>query len=134
MSFPISQPVRVIEAPGSGIAATYAGWLLAKMGADVARDEDVVLSGDPISLALQALAIGKRTVTSKEELRAELATSDILLTDDTVGLVTFAGELSVIASRHPRLIVAVHSVFGLDGPNAGVPAEAIDAQAVSGVA
>ena len=126
--------VRVIEAPGSGIAAAYAGWLLAKMGADVARLDDDAPSENPIGLALQALAIGKRSVTSQEELRSALGTSDILLSDDPVALESFAGELSSIASCHPRLVVAVHSIFGLDSPNAGVPAEALDAQAVSGVA
>ena len=63
--------VRVIEivGAGSGIAAAYAGWLLARMGAEVTRvvAPDILhaspkIDPDPLQLAAEVLADGKLTL------------------------------------------------------------------------
>lgn len=130
-------PIRVVEA-GAGIAVAYAGWLLARMGAQVVRLADDTVRDppfDPPGLALAALALGKARETpppGRAALQARLARADVLICD--AAFAREADGADTLARRLPQLVVGVASVFGLDGPDAVQPAEAIDAQAVSGAA
>lgn len=136
--------VRVLEyaGEGSGIAAAYAGWLLARMGAQVTRvmtqtAPAPTATSTPLSLALKALAQGKASVTlpsHRQALDALLADVDILLCDEPQALEALAGPLAALGVRLPRLVIGVASHLGLDGPYAGQPSTALDAQALSAVA
>lgn len=136
--------VRVIEyaGPGSGLAAAYAGWLLSRMGAQVTRvgAEGVSVPaapGNPLQLARESLAHGKTEEAmpaDRDAADALLAGFDIALCDAPAGLEAFAGPQQSLATRLPRLVLGVATAFGLDGPYAGIPATALDAQALSGVA
>ena len=136
--------VRVLEyaATGSGLAGAYAGWLLARMGAQVTRLTAFVQTApetdpNPIQLALDVLAEGKATreiPLTGEDFAAMLETADILLCDAPAGLATLAGPLNTLVDRAPRLIVGSVTPFGLEGPYAGFPGTALDAQALSAVA
>ena len=135
MTDPIAAPIKVIEFPGSGIAAAYAGWLLAGLGADVVRfADDEAAASDPIGLALAALAIGKRELPRGTALEPLLGDADVLLCDDVARLAELVGRPEQLAVSFPSLIVAAHSVFGLTGPLSDAPAVAIDALALSGLA
>ena len=132
--------VRVVEyaGAGSGIAAAYAGWLLARMGAQVARLALPATPGSaqdsPLQLALEVLADGKTRIDSADPaagLPALLQDSDILLCDAPEALPEPVKELNRI---YPRLIVGIATAFGLDGPYAGYAGTALDAQALSAVA
>ncbi len=136
-------PVRVMEwaGAGSGIAAAYAGWLLACMGAKVTRlgsnENAAGIDADPLQLARQALASGKIEGTrplAAADLDACIADCDILLCDATVSLEALSGPVASIRTRLPRLVVGITTPFGLDGPYADFPGTALDAQALSGVA
>ena len=133
--------VRVVETTGGGIAAAYAGWLLAGMGAQVTRlvdpDGESERRAGPLQFALAALAEGKagtRCPTNVEEFDALLEDADILLSDTVPALEAAAGSVSSLQGRFPRLVVGVASTFGLEGPYAGFPGVGLDAQAISGVA
>lgn len=135
--------VRVLEyaGEGSGIAAAYAGWLLARMGARVTRlgaelDATSAAAASPLQLALQVLAQGKETMAQPSDRQAcdvLLADCDILVCDVPQALESLIGPRAQLAARLPRLVVGVASHFGLDGPYAGQPSAAIDAQALSAV-
>ncbi|MFN0303370.1 MAG: CoA transferase [Burkholderiales bacterium] len=138
-----SPQVRVLEwaGAGSGIAAAYAGWLLARMGAKVTRlgaDANTTgIDAHPLQLALEALAAGKIDRSAPlvaADLDTHIADCDILLCDAPASLVTLAGPVASMRARAPRLVVGIATPFGLDGPYAGFPGTALDAQALSGVA
>ncbi len=138
--------MRVIEivGSGSGLAAAYAGWLLARMGAEVTRvvSSDILPASpardpDPQQLAAEVLADGKLALEmphSQADFTVLLEATDILLCDAPAALSTQAGSLATLAQRVPRLIIGVVTPFGLDGPYANFPATALDAQALSAVA
>ena len=133
--------VRVVEFAGAGIAAAYAGWLLARMGAQVTRLVSAQPAGtrheSPVQLALEVLADGKASTpcpTSASALDALLADCDILLCDTPLTLEAIAGSVNELAARLPRVVLGISSIFGLDGPYAGYPGTALDAQALSAVA
>ena len=133
--------VRVVEYCGSGIAAAYAGWLLAGMGAQVTRLLDPGGEGEPragpVQFALEALAEGKagtRCPGSREDFDALLEGADILLCDTVPTLEAVAGPVNSLGGRFPLLVVGIASTFGLEGPYAGLPGVGLDAQAISGVA
>ncbi|HYF20760.1 MAG TPA: CoA transferase, partial [Ramlibacter sp.] len=136
--------VRVLEyaGKGSGIAAAYAGWLLARMGAQVGRlggerAPPPVAPGNPLQLAREVLAQGKDDVAlpaDRAALDGLLAGADILLCDARTDLQAIAGPLPDLARRVPRLVLGIASDFGLDGPYADHPSTALDAQALSAVA
>lgn len=133
--------VRVVEFAGSGIPAAYAGWMLAEMGAEVLRlerpDGQDAPGEDALALALAALAGGKEKAELPRD-EAAFATLlqdvDILLCDDPTALAEVAGSLAALRARVPRLVIGLHSIFGIDGPYAGQPGVGLDAQALSGVA
>ncbi len=133
--------VRVVEFAGSGIAAAYAGWLLAGMGAQVTRlvDPDCAAGrrASPLEFALEALAKGKASMrgpANVADFDALLAEADILLCDTVPDLEALAGAVNSLGDRFPRLVVGTASTFGLEGPYAGFPGVGLDAQAISGVA
>lgn len=134
--------LRVVEVVGaeSGIASAYAGWLLARMGADVTRvllPQNPADRATPVGLALQSLAIGKRIVLEPVDLdglEQLLAEQDVVLADGPVALEQLEISPEEWVKRCPRLIFGVASVFGLTGPHAALPATALDAQAISAAA
>ena len=133
--------VRVVEFAGAGIAAAYAGWLLARMGAQVTRLVSPrpadIRHESPVQLALEVLADGKTSTpcpTRTSALDALLADCDILLCDTPLALETIAGPVNELAARLPGVVLGISSIFGLDGPYAGYPGTALDAQALSAVA
>ena len=131
----LPQPVRVVEFGSSGIAAAYAGWLLQRLGASVTRtDNPAVDPSSPLGLAAEALSIGKLPPSKNTSLHSLLAKADILLCDLPIELIAAVGPLDGLASQYPNLTVAIHSIFGLTGPYAAVPAVALDAQAISAMA
>ena len=133
--------VRVVEFAGSGVAAAYAGWSLAQMGAEVIRLVSPGHAPDrraasPIGLALEVLADGKIAVDCPHDAAAFdalLADQDILICDTPATLQALAGPLPALCARLPRLVVGVATTFGLDGPYSGYPGTSLDAQALSGV-
>ena len=134
--------VRVVEYAGSGIAAAYAGWLLARMGASVIRltvasATDSGAAETPVELALEVLADGKTGrpgPASGDALDQLLAECDILLCDTPAALVALAGPLSAIAARLPQLVLGIASTFGIEGPYAGHAGGSLDAQALAAMA
>ena len=127
--------MRVLEL-STDIGGAYCGWLFASLGADVTRvaieDRTWRSSGSPIALGLAYLAQGKRTCDVRE---IDPSSYDVLVADSEELLHEVTGETPAsLSQRHPRLVVGVCSTFGLTGPNAEVPAVALDAQAVSAVA
>ncbi len=135
------QGVRVIEYPNSGIAAAYAGWMLAGQGAQVTRlvlpQEPHGSSARPVQLALEVLASGKTSAScpaTLTELDALLGNCDILLCDAPQAFEARFGPLKLLLTRLPQLVVGMATIFGLDGPYAGYAGTALDAQALSAVA
>ena len=132
--------VRVVELAGCGIAGAYAGWLLAKVGAQVTRlgaAPAVRDAGNPIQLALEALAAGKlhrESPTDAASLESLLTNCDVVITDSPATIRALFGSIDAIGVRWPRVIVGVASIFGVDGPHADAPGAALDAQALSAVA
>lgn len=132
--------VRVVEFAGAGIAAAYAGWLLARMGAQVTR---LTNSGpgeraatSPIQLALDVLSDGKASAPcpgTAAELDLLLGGCDIVLSDAPAVFEALSGSVSALQRRLPGLIVGMASTFGLEGPYAGLAADSLDAQALSAV-
>ena len=138
-------PLRVIEwaGAGSGLAAAYAGWLLARMGAQVSRfglpgltDESTGTPPDgpfnALALARETLAAGKGDASAP--LDALLAQADILLCDAPHSLQAQLGSVAALRQRAPQLVLGLATPFGLSGPYAAHPGTALDAQALSGVA
>ena len=146
--------IRVVEW-GELIAAAYCSKLLAEFGAQVVKLEapagDAARAcgpfpgdvADPESSGLVLfLNSGKRSLVADVEsaagsqaLHALLARADIFVTNQPLALRRRLGlDAPSLRARYPGLIVVSLSVFGDSGPNAEVPAEAIDAYAASGTA
>ena len=133
--------VRVIEYADSGIAAAYAGWLLARMGAQVTRlvgpSSSVRAATSPVQLALEVLADGKASApcpSTALALDALLGACDIVLCDAPATLEALAGPVTAMNLRWPGLIVGMATTFGLDGPYATLAGGVLEAQALSAVA
>jgi crotonobetainyl-CoA:carnitine CoA-transferase CaiB-like acyl-CoA transferase len=140
---PQTAGVRVAEfvSADSSIAAAYAGWLLARLGAEVTRliappPETAPAPSNPLRLALEVLADGKGGLPCPDRaaLTALLTDYDVLLCDAPRSLEAIAGSLSSLREHQPRLVISIATVLGLDGPYANFPACALDAQALSAVA
>jgi len=134
--------VRVVEFVGaeSGIAAAFAGWQLAAMGADVARlvvdFDDSRQTGSPIGAALDVLADGKSDSpwpADRAALDEAMGSADILLCDAPAELAGLAGAIATLHEMHPDLVIGTASTFGLSGAYASFPAQALDAQAIGAV-
>ena len=134
--------MRIIEFidPQSSIATAYAGWLLARMGATVTRlgGHDQPLAADnPESLTQHVLEAGKNHTpwpSSTAAFEASLAACDALLLASPRQLVKVGHTPASLLARLPRLVIAVATTFGLDGPYAQYAGSGLDAQALSGVA
>ena len=127
--------MRVLEV-STDIGGAYCGWLLASLGAEVTRvaieDATWRSPASPIALGLEYLAQGKEVMPAAD---VDLSAYDAVISDSVEALQAITGATpQALHERHPRLVVGVCSTFGLDGPNARVPAVGIDAQAVSAVA
>ena len=132
--------VRVIEY-GSGIATAYAGWLLARMGAQVTRvavDAVAASSGtSPEALALEVLADGKTALAltpADAAWEALFADCSIVLCGAPGHLPAHAGSLEAFTERYPQLVIGIATTFGLDGPLANASGSGLDAQALSAMA
>ena len=137
--------VRVAEyaGTGSGIAAAYAGWLLAQMGARVTRFGEshdgpgATAHTSPVQLALEVLADGKEhlpAASGTAGIAALLHGCDILLCDSPSAFATAFAPLASLEPRFPQLITGCASAFGLAGPYANLPGSGLDAQALSAMA
>ena len=138
---PVFAGVRVVECAQAGIAAAYAAWLLARLGAQVTRLVSSLpaapASASPIQHALEALSDGKAHAPHPQngvELDALLGSSDIVLCDSPAKLEALAGPLQAINERWPRLVIGIATIFGIEGPYASHNAISLDAQALSAVA
>jgi crotonobetainyl-CoA:carnitine CoA-transferase CaiB-like acyl-CoA transferase len=143
-ALPGFQGVRVIEFSGSGIAAAYAGWSLARLGAQVTRlvlplakpESTANDQPGPVQLALDVLADDKTTApgpATAVALDALLAGCDILLCDTPQALEALAGTMKALSARWPRLVIGIATTFGLEGPYATYAGTGLDAQALSAV-
>jgi len=136
-------PLRVAEyaGPGAGIAAAYAGWLLAHMGAQVDRLDDPAarheIPADAVELARTALAAGKTHLTLPEDADAWvecLAACDVFLCDAPQALVKVGLTPQTLQARLPQLVIGIASTFGQQGPLAGLPGGSLEAQALAAMA
>lgn len=126
----------------SGVAATYAGRLLAAMGAEVIlleppagsplRREPPFIEGTDVSALFAYLAAGMRSAVCGNAA-ALISTADIFF-DDTPLAEREALELdeASIARRYPDLIHVSVLPFGATGPKAGWRAADINLQHASG--
>ena len=135
--------VRVLEfaSENSGIAAAFAGWQLAGMGAQVTKlihgPRERSASKSPLALAINVLNDGKAETPCPENptaLNALLAECDILLCDTPTEFEAVVGPVAALITAHPNLVVGIASTFGLTGPYAGYQGHALDAQAISATA
>ncbi|WP_137389591.1 CaiB/BaiF CoA transferase family protein [Rhodoligotrophos defluvii] len=129
--------VTVVE-HASGVAAAYAGRLLAAMGAEVImvespslcplRREPPFLEGESRQSALFIyLAAGKRSVICDLHDEAErtdfnrLVAGAQILIDDTplAGRPALGLDQAAVAARHPHLVYVSVLPFGAEGPKAG---------------
>jgi len=143
-ALPGFQGVRVVEFSGSGIAAAYAGWSLARLGAQVTRlvlpvaNPAVTAIGQPgpVQFALDVLGDGKTDVpgpATATALDTLLVGADILLCDTLQDLEVLAGTVKALRMRSPRLVIGIATTFGLEGPYAVYAGTGLDAQALSAV-
>ena len=131
--------VRVVEL-GVWVAGPAAGGVLADWGADVIKVE--APAGDPMRRMLQVTGGGRadiasppfdldnrgkrsivldlRTAGGKADMARLLATADVFLTNlrpDAVAELGLAPE--VVRAAHPRLVYAMVTGYGREGPDAG---------------
>lgn len=131
------QGIRVAEI-ASGVAAAYAGRLMASMGAEVVmveppgasplRREPPFLGPESRESALFAyLAAGKRSVlcdlaaeNGRADLDGLLSRVDLLIDDTPVARRNASGlDPARVAARHPHLVHLSVLPFGAHGPKAG---------------
>lgn len=104
---------KVVEWADSGIAAAYAGWLLAGLGADVVRLGELPdPKSDPLLVTRITLDAAKTSLPA-QDWAVVLDDADILLCDDLLSLEAKVGPLDDLASRFPRLVIGIHSIFGI---------------------
>lgn len=145
--------LRVVEL-GEMAGAPFTGKLLAEMGADVVKIEkpgigDTARAFGPFpghvpnpeaSGLFLYMNTGKRSVTLDVEtvegrriLDALLAGADVLLHDrGPAELASLGLDPDALLARHPRLIPAAVTPFGLEGPYADFPGTDLTTQAMSG--
>ncbi len=138
----ILEHVRVVEV-GGGIAASYAGKLLADAGADVIKIEPP--GGEPLRRwsasgadlegrdgpLFQFLNTSKRSVTGDPgDLADLLATADIVLDSTPDGL--SSPTVDALRQANPSVVLVSISPWGRTGPYAGRPATEFTLQAECG--
>lgn len=117
--------VRVVDL-SDGIAGPYATKLLADAGADVVRVSGPHDRGGPAGALVRFLGAGKARAGLTEEL---MAGADAVMLPVTA----VAADVARLRSRHPHLVVATVTPWGLHGPWAGRPATEFTVQAEAGV-
>jgi crotonobetainyl-CoA:carnitine CoA-transferase CaiB-like acyl-CoA transferase len=145
--------LRVLEL-GSMAGAPFAGKLLAEMGADVVKVEQPGV-GDParafgpfpghrpdneasglflyLNTGKRSLTLDVSTVEGRRLLELLLARSDVLLHDLLMSEAQEMGlDPDALPRRHPRLIPAAVTPFGLEGPYADFVGTELTTQAMSG--
>src|SRR5215210_5015855 len=132
--------VRVLEV-GGGIAAAFAGRLLAGYGADVVRAEGLPEGAAPVvpltdDEAVYLLA-GRRRVDlagDRSQLRALALAADIVVEDQAPGTATGWGCAPTdLRAARPELVVVSVTPFGQDGPYAGYQATNAVSFAMGGI-
>ena len=146
--------VRAVEW-GELISAAYCTRLLQEFGARIDKVEPP--GGDParahgpfpgdvldpdssgifvyLNSGKRSIVVDPSTAAGMRAMDALLARADVLVTNQPLALRRRLGlDAPALRARFPGLIVATLSVFGDTGPNAEVPAQALDAYAVSGTA
>jgi len=139
-----TQPFQVVElpGPGAGLAAAYAGWLLAKLGArvrvlDVVDASQPTCSDSPLRLARRGLLEGKHIVSiprGSAQVQDLLDATDVLICDEPNSLAVFSPTVDELASRFPQLMIGMVTHFGLQAQGQGFSPTALDAQALSATA
>jgi crotonobetainyl-CoA:carnitine CoA-transferase CaiB-like acyl-CoA transferase len=136
---PGAAALEVVEI-STGVAGAYAGWLLARMGAQVAR---VAHDKDNARGPLDASELGRRqfnagkaaAAASCDALLLQLQGADIVICDDRARLEQLTGlAVPDLARAFPTPVLGIASVFGLTGPLADAPAVELDAQAAASIA
>lgn len=150
---PALDGIRVLELtvrPSGG----YCGRLLAMLGANVikvesrGRPDESRLAGpfpgdapDPkrsmsyahLHAQKRAVSLDVSTPSGLDILNRILESTDVLLDDGALGIPSVAREaFAALMARHPRLVVAAFSPFGLDGPFCDLPATELIELAASG--
>ncbi|MBW8783326.1 MAG: CoA transferase [Novosphingobium sp.] len=141
--------LRVVVHAG-GVAAAYAGRLLATMGAETIlleppvgtplRREPPFLPGTQVSALFAYHAAGAHSLVcdldsaeGRDTAAALLSEADILIDDSPLAKRQQRGlDPEAIASRHPQLVHVSVLPFGASGPKAGWKAEEINLQHASG--
>lgn len=144
------QGLRILEV-ATGVAAPYAGRLLAGLGAEVIKVEppagdrtrfDGPFPGDVTDPERSGLFLhlnaGKRSLVldlpgERDALGPLLEGADVLLAGSTLGELRAWGlEPGQVAAAHPALVVTAVTQFGLSGPYAEFAGEELIAYALSG--
>ena len=124
------EDVRVLEV-GSERSVAVAGRVLADLGAEV------IVLGRPVASAYVTLDADKRiapNATAEDAARA-LAGADLVLLGGDRSAATLEGLTpEQLRSRHPRLVVAVITPFGLTGPRSHEPGTDLTVFHASGLA
>ena len=136
-----TRPLRVIEwsGPTNGLAVPYAGWLLARLGAEVVHVvcENVhhpSLSESPLQLAREAFTERKKAVNpprNRAGLDTLLLGADVLLCETEAVLASLGSDAESLRSSFPELIIGFASSFGREAANGQFTPLEIDAQALS---
>lgn len=142
--------IRVVEF-SHFLAGPYAGLVLADLGAEVVKLEDLnrpdaartmpPFADDGTSLYFAALNWAKRSVgvdlstRDGRHIAAELVTSaDVFLDNYRPGVLAKAGlDRDVLRTRNPALVTCSLSGYGADGPHADRPGYDYTIQAMTGV-
>ena len=100
--------IRVVEFPGGGIATAYAGWLLARLGADVHAVVPSAKEGAE-ALALQSLAEGKVAIpmpAAWDELLANAEVFNELCQRNGLPTLNFLGQI-----KAPTRPISAHKIY-----------------------
>ncbi len=140
------QELRVLDL-GQIYNGSYASFLLAHAGADVVKVEPPegeplrARGGDRIPLAFAMLNSNKRgvvldlkTAAGRELLLRLAGEADVMLENFAPGALDRLGiDVEALMARHPRLICASGSGYGLSGPDRDNLAMDLTVQAIGGV-
>ncbi len=140
------QEIRVLDL-GQIYNGSYASFLLAHAGADVVKVEPPegeplrVRGGADIPLAFAMLNTNKRgivldlkTAKGRRLLERLAGEADVMVENFAPGALARLGiEVEALMARHPRLICASSSGYGLSGPDRDNLAMDLTVQAVGGV-
>ena len=140
--------LRYVEGPlhglrvlnmGTFVATPYAGVLLAELGADVIKVEQ--LDGDPFRASafafnrgMRSLAIDLTTRAGRDTLHRIVAVSDVVLDGMRPGVMARLGaDYESLAAVNPRIVTMSLSAYGEGGPLSGRPGVDMVVQGESGM-